>query len=826
MSNAIEGLEPSLEHQRSELINRLPWSAEIFLPTKKISLEEQVEGLKRVANLQEKRLFRTYSSRLNFLRDKYKNTKRCFIIGNGPSLNQTDLSQLEGEVTFCVNGFFLKMPELSWTPTFYVVEDHLVAEDRADAINSLRGPTKLFPAYLAYCLNEGPDTVFFNHRSRVSFPDGFDFSTDASRITYTGCTVTFTCMQLAHFMGFREIYLIGVDASYDIPDDAKHADNYGTGILDMESDDPNHFHPDYFGKGYRWHDPQVHKMLDAYAEARRVTDALGRPIYNATAGGKLEVFERRAYSEIFPAAMPSETPRALEENETNSVKRTKSKLEIEARRVQRETHNSSFPKVALIDMTPADGNTATGALKRRLFEGWPEERLLQVYAESRYEISIAGAPRTRSEGPLMTQSAYHASQVIAAYDADVIIYRPLPERQILHEVFKSACELSNASKIVWMMDDWPAKLEFDGDPEANFWNENLLECLASANAHLSIGDMMSAAYLERYGLDFFPIANGIEPNNWPPGEPRTSGPLLIRYSGNLSESMSLFSLLKLAETIEKLENSPDICFEIQTRDHWADLHAEKFSRFKRTSVKVAALSEAEYRTWITEADISVIAYNFDEATKPYVRYSMANKLPEILASGSSLLAIGPAEIATIDYLLQHELGVCITQNSSQKIEEVLRRTLGSKERRKALGHKQREHALRNLNVGNVRNRFWTHIRSAAKERNPNRTNLNEAYLEYLVAPNSHLSSREIVTIKDKPEHLKFSKPRRMLRFYVGWRGILATATVALSALPAIYGLLTNSWGLMIVMLGPVIAIVMVILFFAYLFTVLEDHHYL
>ena len=36
----------------------------------------------------------------------------------------------------------------------------------------------------------------------------------------------------------------------------------------MPSDDPNHFHPDYFGKGFRWHDPQVNKMIEAYQRPR------------------------------------------------------------------------------------------------------------------------------------------------------------------------------------------------------------------------------------------------------------------------------------------------------------------------------------------------------------------------------------------------------------------------------------------------------------------------------------------------------------------------------------------------------------------------------
>ena len=48
-------------------------------------------------------------------------SKRCFIIGNGPSLNQHDLKLLSNEYTFGVNSLFYKSNETGFMPTFYVV---------------------------------------------------------------------------------------------------------------------------------------------------------------------------------------------------------------------------------------------------------------------------------------------------------------------------------------------------------------------------------------------------------------------------------------------------------------------------------------------------------------------------------------------------------------------------------------------------------------------------------------------------------------------------------------------------------------------------------
>jgi 6-hydroxymethylpterin diphosphokinase MptE-like len=285
--------------KEKQLLASLPWRAPIYLPTNKIPLAERVKGMEKVVDIDRNRWKSVYHSQVLQLREQYKGLQRCFVIGNGPSLNDTDLGKLQNEVSFGVNGIFLKFAETNFRPTFYVVEDHLVAEDRADAINALRGVTKLFPIYLAYCLDEGQDTIFFNHRPRKSYPHGFDFSTDASKITYTGCTVTFTCLQLAYCLGVKEIYLIGVDHSYAVPDSTKIEKSYNVEIYDMDEDDPNHFDPSYFGKGFRWHNPQSDKMEEAYREAKLVTDAGGCKIFNATRGGKLEVFPRVNYESLF-----------------------------------------------------------------------------------------------------------------------------------------------------------------------------------------------------------------------------------------------------------------------------------------------------------------------------------------------------------------------------------------------------------------------------------------------------------------------------------------------------------------------------------------------
>lgn len=221
--------------------------------------------------------------------------RRAFLIGNGPSLNKCDLSLLRDEITIGVNSIFFKADELGGLPTHFVVEDNFVAEDRAKEINALKGTQKWFGNYLNYCLS-GDDVNWLNVRMRYDQYYGFPyFSYDAGRQVWTGGSVTYVCMQLAFYFGVRELILIGFDHHYVVP---KETEIEGLAYT-SQVDDPNHFDPQYFGKGYRWHAPMTERMEMGYRRAKQAYERFGRRIVNATVGGRLEVYDRVDYRSLF-----------------------------------------------------------------------------------------------------------------------------------------------------------------------------------------------------------------------------------------------------------------------------------------------------------------------------------------------------------------------------------------------------------------------------------------------------------------------------------------------------------------------------------------------
>ena len=219
--------------------------------------------------------------------------QRCFIIGNGPSLNKHDLSLLENEYAFGVNSFYYKTRDTGYRPNFYVVEDSSVMKENIDEIRAYDPPFKFFPTIYKRLHPKTPNTFFFEMNRgfyektspNYAVPR---FSTDASKVLYCGQSVTYINLQLAYFMGFTEVYLIGMDFDYLIPDSHKRTGD----VLLSDTDDPNHFHKDYFGAGKTWKDPKLDRVLMNYQMANLVFSSVGRKIYNATVGGKLEVFDR------------------------------------------------------------------------------------------------------------------------------------------------------------------------------------------------------------------------------------------------------------------------------------------------------------------------------------------------------------------------------------------------------------------------------------------------------------------------------------------------------------------------------------------------------
>lgn len=221
--------------------------------------------------------------------------KRCFLIGNGPSLRASDLDVLDrsGELSFAFNRIYHIFDQTAWRPTYYISQDGKMLAGCADEVAQIPARMKFIPAELKWY--EGisiPDTQLFHIVNRTVEENIPDFSENIAKEVINSKTVVYTAVQFAVYMGIREIYLIGVDHHFHTSINAK-----GEIVVDPAA-------KDYFAEKYnedreQLYIPNTDISTLTFVAAKNYADKHGIRIFNATRGGKLEVFERVDFDSLF-----------------------------------------------------------------------------------------------------------------------------------------------------------------------------------------------------------------------------------------------------------------------------------------------------------------------------------------------------------------------------------------------------------------------------------------------------------------------------------------------------------------------------------------------
>ncbi len=239
------------------------------------------------------------------LRDRYKG--QCgFVLGNGPSLQVRDLDSIAGQIAVASNKIYLAYPETRFRPTIYTCVDRIVAENSLDQVCGL-SEQKYLPDSLIDLFGLRVDITYWIDESGFIGEDTLArrFSSDVRKCVYNGHTVIYNNLQIAYHLGLEVVYLIGMDFSFNVPSTRKDH-SYGTATV--AEGEVNHFHPDYRKPGEIWTLPDLERQKAAFESAKSFYESHGRKIYNATRGGKLEVFERVDLDEVIAGL--SKNPRA------------------------------------------------------------------------------------------------------------------------------------------------------------------------------------------------------------------------------------------------------------------------------------------------------------------------------------------------------------------------------------------------------------------------------------------------------------------------------------------------------------------------------------
>lgn len=217
------------------------------------------------------------STPLSKFRNKHPD-QRCVVVGLGASLNGIDCSLLKNEIVFGTNTIY-RHPSI--VPTYYVVTDNAIWYMHMQQILPLKIPLFIPSNFrskrLVFPMRAPPLpwVCFFNPRGEEDFSPMLpprDELVEQGLQTLT--SVTLTCFELAYFMGFKKIILIGHDGGWN----QQFMDQYGW-----------HFDGSSSPVTYYFDSMRNNYSFSYYKHALRVK---GVEVDNCTIGGNLGMFHR------------------------------------------------------------------------------------------------------------------------------------------------------------------------------------------------------------------------------------------------------------------------------------------------------------------------------------------------------------------------------------------------------------------------------------------------------------------------------------------------------------------------------------------------------
>jgi hypothetical protein len=217
------------------------------------------------------------------------NGQSCVLVANGPSLNKMNLSFLKQQTCIGLNKIYLGFNKFGFYPRYYVCVNPTVLAQSGDEISRLNC-VKFIGNRGGNALKEDALTYSINTRQPPA-----RFCRDISQGVREGGTVTYAALQIAYYLGFKRVVIIGMDHNFSY-------DGQPNESRIMQGADSNHFIDNYFGFGQSWDNPDLAKSEESYQIARDVFESEGREILDATVGGKCTVFNKVEYRDVFNIA--------------------------------------------------------------------------------------------------------------------------------------------------------------------------------------------------------------------------------------------------------------------------------------------------------------------------------------------------------------------------------------------------------------------------------------------------------------------------------------------------------------------------------------------
>ncbi|MBE6995176.1 MAG: glycosyltransferase family 4 protein [Ruminococcaceae bacterium] len=274
-----------------------------------------------------------------------------------------------------------------------------------------------------------------------------------------------------------------------------------------------------------------------------------------------------------------------------------------------------------------------------------------------------------------------------------------------YDIFEYAKRRSGAKSIVYVTDDYilPRRT----------WNpvrvlrqrltlRRMKRCVREADAFLTISEKMRRTYRDVLGKDSMLAVNMSDCLKEDDAAAAPGGGLLLTYLGGLHYNRDK-TLRRLGEAVAAVNASAgtELFLEIYSNARLDDaqraaLEVPGASRF------CGQVDRSGVRRKVNEADVLVHVESFLAKNVEDVLLSVSTKIPEYLSVGKPILAIGPANVASMEYL--QEIACCVTDEAA--LEARLRLLAETPALRSELGRRAEEAYWTNHSCDVQRDRLW------------------------------------------------------------------------------------------------------------------------